>query len=892
MHASLQRDIVDRLTSADYQGVVKGGHIQRIACPECHKREAWAHLDAPWVILCGRMNKCGAKIHAKDQFPEFFDDWADRYAPAEGEMPRPNAIADGYLADGRGFDITKIRGLYSQEHHHDYKLDIGSPTVRFTLPGGATWERILHKPGRFGSKKAVFTGQYKGDAWQLATDAQLAEADEIWCTEGIFDAIALEHHGIRAIADMSAQNFPADALERIKQAAHAAGRDRPGLVWALDSNKAGRDWTIKNVKQAEALGWDCTAAQPAFGRDWNDLHQRDELSAELVTRYRHFGALLLAKSATVKARLMYTNNERRSFLFEFNSRLYSFDLSQKALEDAIKAITGDSDDDERQLLGFERDQAIEQAATVKQICTAHPTALYYQANEVTDESWYYWRIDSPSGNTVQNTFTSGQLSANGEFKKRILGISAGAVWTGSQGQLEQLLQDQLHAIRTVETIDYVGYSPDHETYVLGDVAVSRGRVYNLTSEDYFNLGRFRLKTLSRSVELDINQRAEQYDPSWITHLIGAWGVDGVITLAFWLGSLYAEQIRDSFKSYPFFELVGEPGTGKSTLIEFLWRLCGREDEEGFDPMKSTAAARGRRFAQVSNLPVVMIEGDRESEGGQKQRQFDWDELKAAFNGRSQRARGVKNGGNDTHEPPFRGSIFISQNAEINASPAILSRMVHITVPKSTQNRQTQFHSEEIEKYAVEDVSHFVLRATQAEKPVLELIRERAKPYADQIMDIDAVRVPRIGRNHGQMMALVDCLSPEVLDLIDDDTRQAAHKRLAEMAIERQRTMNADHPIVEEFWEAFDYLESLDEMRPIANHYGKEPVNGLIAINLKHFEALCAHNRIECAPAKELKRYLETSRSRKWIDTSRTVASRITETSTRCWIFETHRRPPA
>ena len=75
------------------------------------------------------------------------------------------------------------------------------------------------------------------------------------------------------------------------------------------------------------------------------------------------------------------------------------------------------------------------------------------------------------------------------------------------------------------------------------------------------------------------------------------------------------------------------GSGKSTLIEFLWRLCGRADYEGFDASKSSAAARGRNFSQISNLPVCLIESDRVQDNP-KLKAFDWEELKSLYNGRN------------------------------------------------------------------------------------------------------------------------------------------------------------------------------------------------------------------------------------------------------------------
>lgn len=94
------------------------------------------------------------------------------------------------------------------------------------------------------------------------------------------------------------------------------------------------------------------------------------------------------------------------------------------------------------------------------------------------------------------------------------------------------------------------------------------------------------------------------------------------------------------KSFPFFEAGGEPGTGKSTLLLFLWKLFGRIKYEGIDPVKSTKSGLIRTFRQVSNLPVVLIESERENEKGVV-KQFDWDSLKTLFDGGSLGAQGVK-----------------------------------------------------------------------------------------------------------------------------------------------------------------------------------------------------------------------------------------------------------
>jgi len=893
MLESIRRDVVRRLTDPDFQGVEKGPYIQKIACPDCHKREAWAYGDKPTLVFCGRMDNCGNTNHVRDLFPEIFERWSERAKPSSPDvMPDAMGAAKLYLTEDRHFELDRIRGQFLQESFYSERLQAGTATVRFTLPNGATWERFIDRPHRFGKQKARFSGDYKGEAWQMHADVDFVEARAVWITEGIFDAIALAHAGIPAIAAMSCNNYPGLAMQRIAEAAHAARQPLPKLIWALDSNRAGRRATQDHVAKARDTGWECCAAQPPVGRDWSDLHRYGLLDPVDIKTYRYYGDLLLAPTPADKGRLMYMRREQRQFWFEYHSQLYWFELDVGAYDKAVKAILGEDSkgaEDAKMLDKSERDSAIAQSAKVSRICTAMPYALYYQANAVTDEAWYYWRVDLPAGASVKNTFTGGQLSSASEFKKRILGVAAGAVFTGSSQQLDRLLQDQVGHIKTVETIDFVGYSRDHAAWVLGDLAVANGRVYRQTSEDYFNLGRLRLKTLSQSAQLTVNGEREKFTRRWVGNLVGAYGAKGVVALAFWTGALFAEQIRARHKSFPFLEIVGEPGTGKSTLIEFLWKLCGRQDYEGFDPAKASMPARARNFAQVSNLPVVLIESDRDAEGGAKQRQFDWDELKTAYNGRSIRARGVKNSGNETYEPPFRGAIVISQNAEVQASPAIQSRICHIKTTIAGQTAETKRMAEALEREPVEAVSGYILEATIAEKRILEMLEDRVGSYEDMLLAREGVSNLRIAKNHAQLLTLVEALGPDGLDLVAEEPMTAACQRVIEMAEERQQSINADHPLVEEFWDAYEYIESLYD-GTFLNHAGQFDDKGRIAINLKEFEAECSKRGLHSLPPmKEVKRYLKSSKSRRFIESNTCIRSRVREGATvRCWIFSGER----
>ncbi|OUE39116.1 bifunctional DNA primase/helicase [Billgrantia desiderata SP1] len=880
MDNRLRDDIVTRLIR-DFEAEERGTYLQKVRCPECGKREAFIKSDAPWMVKCGRENKCGSQVHVKELFPELFDSWSERFAnlpPVPGKAQSSTPVADAYLSMGRGFELERIQGWYTQESFFDPKIDAASATVRFTLGAGVWWERLIDKPARFGKQKANFRGSYRGQ-WWCPPAVELAAVDELWIVEGIFDAIALNHHGIAAVSAMSCNNYPEKALEALDQACRQAGRPRPTLVWALDTGKAGQEWTLKLIRRARAAGWECEASQPSEGRDWNDLHQRGELTEKHLEEYRYNGALLIAPSANDKALLIYEKTERREFPFVHRSQTYWFKLDldkyQKIYSDLID---GDRPMSERQA----RDKALEQSGAIKRIANCHPRPLYFQRNALTDESWYYYRIEYPGERyTVKNTVTGSALASATEFKKRLLSIAPGAQWTGSTEQLDATLAQHL-PIRTVETINFVGYAREYEAYVLGDFAVKGGKIYQRNDEDFFELGRTALKTLSQSTQLHINNDPNDYRTDWAGLIQHAFGSKGVVALAFWLGTLFAEQIRSRDKSFPFLEIVGEAGAGKSTLIEFMWKLLGRNDEEGFDPAKSSAAGRARRFVQVANLPVVLIESDRDAEGGNKARQFDWDELKTAYNGRSVRATGVKNMGSDTYEPPFRGAIVISQNAAVAGSDAIMQRIVHLFFTKEGQTRETFAAAKALEGMKIDHVSRFILEATSRESELLGLYAKQMSHYFEQIHAMPEVRSLRIAQNHAQIAALVDCLGPKGLGLFTAEAIAQAHHLVAAMAIERQQAINADHPLVEEFWETVEYLERTRVENVLDHNAGQ----GYLAINLKEFEKLAAdhHFRFDM---RELKRQLKGSKARKFVASNHPVYSKTRPNggTVKCWLFE-------
>lgn len=926
----LLSEIRERL-QRDYglKGTQSGKHLRKGECPSCRHKSLWTFAETPWVVRCERLNNCGFEAHAKELYADLFESWTERFQKPEDAKPEgqrnPTAAADAYLQHGRGFNLALVKGLYTQESFYDPRADhgrgAGTATVRFAV-ADTWWERLIDQPQRFGKQKARFKqgGSYAGHWWAMPS---LSFADpgpnagdearppaELWLVEGIFDAIALAHHGVTAVALLSCNNYPQHALAALDELLKRQGGTvkHPTLVWALDGDNAGRSYTRKHVQRAREAGWVCEAAQiPQTAKakqDWNDLHQRGRLEEAHVKDYRYHGALLLAPTARDKALLIHERYGRAEFDVEHSNRLWWFELKEgafnKSRDDIAKAV-------EKGDLGRESaDKMLAEARasciSVRPIANCYPRCLYYQRNEITDEAWYYFRIAFPDDRpAIKGTFTAGQLTAAAEFEKRLLHMAPGAMWSGNAVQLKHIMAHQLEAPKEVQTVDFVGYSAQHQAYLLGKVAVRGGEVHEANAEDYFDFDRLSIKTLQKSIKLDIST-ARPEPTGWVQLLWQAFGAKGVVALSYWLGTLFAEQVRAAQQSLFFLEIVGEPGAGKTTLITFLWKLLGR-DYEGFDPSKATSAGRLRTFTQVSNLPIVLIESDREGMGkaAPHVRSFDWDELKDAYNGNPIRTTGVKTGGNETYDPPFRASIVISQNNPVQASQAVMERICHLTFDTSGFTSESYEAAKALERLEIDQVSGFILAALKREAEIVKHITGAMDEHMRYLLSLDGIAKPRIAKNHAQLMAMAEATCRMLR--VPAAWQDAVRAQIETMARERQAAISADPPVVAEFWEAFDYLDGLglyDQQlgrtldKPLLNH-ATDPE--LIAVNLNQFIQLASERRQQVPLIGVLKKELRHSKTRPFADI-KSVASaihkRITDgheapKTVHCWVF---RRSPS
>lgn len=857
---------------------VKGSWLQEGTCPGCGKKEVYCAADNPRMVKCGRIENCGWEDTVRNLLPDLFEDWSKRQ-PATPEDP--TATADAYLSHERGLDLQGMRGSYTQELFRDNESGQVSATVRFPIGIDSWWERLIDRPGRF-KKKANFkyNSSWRGHWWmpQGMTFEEIAGLDEIWLAEGIFDAWALNQVGIPAVSLMSVNNWPEHGLAEVLKAAAAKSiKNRPKLVFAFDVGAAGVSFTRKFVKKARDEGWvEATAAQvrpdgEGTKLDWNDLMLRHQaykgdpdyapFSDKMIEEYLWNGAVTIAETARHKAKLIHNHRGLSNFTFRFDNRMFA------------AKITYDGDDGPK-----------EQRLDVEEISNCAFRILYMERDETLDETNYFLQLDFPDGQpTVKARFSSNACAAGGEFKKRLMAFAGG--WSGTAEQLDRLMRQQTRRIKKVEPIPFTGYSEAHNAWVFGDLAVRDGRLVQINSEKYFDFGKAAVKLRTPERILSINYNPDRRDFPWMKDLWDAWNVRGLATLSFFVMSLFAVQIRNRHDSLGFLEITGDPGSGKTTIITFMWKLFGRTKYEGFDPNKGSIAGVARNFVKVSNLPVGLIEGNREQDSRGHRRQFDWTELLTLFNGRSPRVTGARTGGAETVEPPFLGSIYLMQNERIDSIPAVLERLMSFSINKEHWTPGSAAAARRIQRTPIEDLSGTIIHIVRNEKKWLETFFKQFDYHERAMADrTSGLHNDRCILNHSQLAAALEATA-EILPM-DEDAIGQTIRFIDSMALDRQQSAGGDHPLVQLFWDNVDYLLDVEAKAGTKPEDGinrhRDPAK-LFAINLNQFDQRLRNLNMTPMRMDELKKVLRGSRRRKFV-ADKTVNGPDGRGS-HCWIFE-------
>lgn len=855
-------------------------YLQKGVCPKCRHRSLYIARHQPFQLACNRKNNCQHEERTRERYAHLFENLSDRFPVTP---TNPLATAEAYLQRARGFDTSKMQGWFTQGRRK-LKNEEWAETVRFPLCNGY-WERIIDAravAANGGDKAGIKWGMtYKGQAW-VPPGTEFTNGSQVFVVEGIFHAIALTLAGFRAVASISCNNFPFDLVQEHK------GKQITWVI-AMDDDNAGRSVIPKYRQMLDGLNelnWVALAGHQSNGmkRDWDDVYRDGKLNKEFMDDAIYRGRLFTAKNPLHMAYLLFIRRERPFYLFEHGSRLYSAKVAFGNLKEDLG-----SEPVEGNKATFQKHTEIDRVAN----CV--PRFEYVEKDAITGEQRYFFRFEFPNSRLdCKEPLSPSSIAEPRGFAKAMLERTPGGQFDGGEKVLSMLKSTWLDNPNTVRTLPFVGYDEATKAYCYPQFGYFKGKRIEVNDNGFLDVAGDGLKTSSRNFHM---ARGGEFDPSWFDSFRKVFDLNGLAALAWWTGSLFAVQIRSEQASWPFLELTGAAGAGKSTLLRFLWRLVGRKDEEGIKPSGSGASAIGllRALAGVSNLPVVLLESDKEtvdSQGRTVTVQYSWDEIKALFDHNAKlRVIGVKTSGSDTDALIFRGAVCISQNTTVDGSEAIITRIVYLHMGLDHHSPELRPLAEQLKTMPVEDLAGYLDAVLKQESTWLRRYFEAYPTYEARFLGLGAGIHPRIIHCHAQVMAAAKA-TQSLFPSWSDRDMEALAKHMESRALDRQQSCSAENKTAAAFWQTYHYLNeqlvtTTDESgktdstwRETLNHSTEK---GVIAINLNHFQQECKKAGQEVTPTNLLMRYLRQSRTYPFIET-RKVHSRLERRTLNCWLF--------
>jgi len=875
----------------------KGSYYEKGICPDCGQKTVYVNPVNPWRLECNRRNKCAWSENTSNLYPDIIDD----LIAEQNDPENPKAKANAFMKYKRGFDLEVIGEWFEQEHFHDTKNNISCATVRFWLDRerNCFWERLIGQAKADGQRQnirgnrrrlkmddpdyAEFDGTVVKGMWWTPPGQLINPNDTVYLVEGIFHAIALFLSGYKVAATLASGYYPELALREYY------GK---GIlwVWALDSDKAGLEAMAKHRHTMEQKGELTTMALTGSSTmDWDDYYKVGKLSQakpKFMENCRFRGQLAAAVTAERKAFVHFKTKKKPFFVVDHKNNLYSISVDTRKLEaEIIEQLDIEDDYDHKHVPG-----EFSGVTKFTKISPCFPQYLYAERNPLTRELSFFMRVDFANGAPrVQESLDKGALESAKSFHRALVGIAAGGAFYGNEKDFRTIYDAWFidrKASEEVRSVNFMGYDKDFGGYVFRDFGYKDGKYIPVNDIGLIVGSGEKIKSTLKDINFISHDKSAR--TNWLGDMYTAFGINGLITLAFWYGGFFSEQLRQALSWYPFLEMSGQPGTGKSRILEFLWKASGREGRyEGINPTKYSPAGRGKAMTKLSGLPMVMVEGDTEN----AKQAFDINEMKDAFNGGPVRGIGLPTGGSETIEPPFKCAFIAAQNAEVDCEKAMISRFVHLHWTDAHFSEEGSATVDKLRDMPHEEASAFIHTALKKEPEIVNRILANYKKVLPVYRNCEGIKMPRIQEVH----ALVNACYLALNAVFGEQTQQHAEEvqqYLLSRAQDRQKRMVDDHPDVVTFWEVFELINLKTERDPDYTYASRDkevellnhsPDSQIIALNLTEVAQRAESLRYRLPLVKELKRLLHNSTKYRFLEITK-VKSKLTGKTKHCWLF--------
>ena len=747
----IHEDIINNVIDDNPQAKQTNKGVYGVNCPVCGKPEARIYFDNPEFFRCHRDNHCGKTTHAKTVYPEL---WLSIATKAPATISDPKATARTYL-EARGLN-TELFEFEQGEYQVNGKT---FPTVKLTQDS-VIQHRLIDYSGKDKSRNT----EYKGKVYQ--TDG-VANSNEVYVTEGIFNALSLAQSGHPAIATYSSGSIPEDYFK--------ANKDKTFVI-AFDNDRAGRKGAVKLQKLLEELGITNKVAFTPRGKDWNDLLVSDQLNDQAIDKAFWRGKLELVETSNAYFEV-YREQYTKCYLkvFEFNLCTYigtakqgktELELSVKRIADCSFKLLHSTIDDS--------DNNRQKMTHIIEIESAREGAARFDldANEIT-------RIDS--------------------FKSAV--ANHRQIFNGTGDDLNHLashLFNQSPKPPKLRALSVVGYDDKSKWFVYPKFAYDlKGCRVEVNKDGYFD--KVGVRPFNNYCD-PITNKIEGIDVVEVVRLIhAAYGNNGLLSFGFYISTTFSHDVFKHFNFFPFLSLHGDPHSGKSGLSLLLNRITFRDSEGHAMTKTNTAKGELRKIGQGSSVVMALLEGRKDAT------RFDYDSILPLYNRNSLYTRATTSQDNRTHDLPLKAAMSFVWNHECFTLKAAKERVISLPFLEKDLTEATGKAWDQLQTLSVEQlagIGHFILsNRNHFEGGLVPEIVSHSKT-----LKANGIKVSRIADNSAIALAGITTLL-DLLGIAKDFTESlfSYTTKIAAMKLESART---DNPLADLFLETVKMYQDL------------------------------------------------------------------------------------
>lgn len=378
---------------------------------------------------------------------------------------------------------------------------------------------------------------------------------------------------------------------------------------------------------------------------------------------------------------------------------------------------------------------------------------------------------------------------------------------GNGYQLERIFMHWMDNETQAHIIDTLGWNPQFKLYAFANaVFTGTGQLLKVNdvgivqepgkNEKYY-LPAFGLAHINNQdyegerkfifIEGDLNFE------KWSKLYFEAFESNGAIAILFLILSVFWDIVFNQVGFFPFLFLFGGFGTGKTTMVEYLLRLFGK-DIIGIPLNNATQVALSRTIASRNNSIFYLKEYTNETD------EANHDLILTAYDG-SGRSTGVKSNDNRTKNANVKSAIIFDGNQLPTQKAAVLSRMILMNFENNQFNEIQRKAKNQLEKIQEKGFGNVLIEIFKQREYFQENFK---KVYDENIKELREIKKIDFTERTLTHVALI--LTPAkmlVKKLQFPFTFSNITNAVVENAMEQNRLLQSSDEVTI-FWQAFSY----------------------------------------------------------------------------------------